>query len=132
MACTLLRSTGFAVLPEGCVRFPTMPCIGCMNGAGCSQVEVLSNTVRGALFSGGCEDGIILVAFSWCDHMQPTLRPAVLSNLLPSLSCKRSVHTQFSQITLKSLTHLFGLHLDNLSTILQIAVIKNYVCHICG
>ena len=38
-----------------------------MNGAGCAHVEVLSNTDRGALFSGGCEDGFVLVSFSSCD-----------------------------------------------------------------
>ena len=38
-----------------------------MNGVACSHVEVLSNTDRGALFSGGCEDGFVLVSFSSCD-----------------------------------------------------------------
>ena len=73
MACTLLRSTGFAVLPEGCVNFPTMTYIDCMNGAGCAHVEVLSNTDRGALCSGGCEDVFALVSFSSCDRFAADL-----------------------------------------------------------
>ena len=38
-----------------------------MSGVGCAHVEVLSNTDRGALFSGGCEDGFVLVSCSSCD-----------------------------------------------------------------
>ena len=38
-----------------------------MNGAGCAHVEVLSNTDRGALFSGDWEDGFALVSFNSCD-----------------------------------------------------------------
>ena len=88
--------------PEGCVNFPTTTYIGCMSSAGCSHVEFLSNTHRGVLFTGGCEDGFVLVSFSSCDH----LHPALISSLLPSFSCKQSVHSQLSQIMFNLLTPL--------------------------
>ena len=38
-----------------------------MNGVGCADVEVFWHTDRGALFSGGCEDGFVPVSVSSSD-----------------------------------------------------------------
>ena len=83
MACTVLRSTGFAVLPEGCVNVSTMTYIGCMNGVGCAHVEVFSNTDRGALSSGGFEDGFVLVSFISCDQFAADLEARGALQLAP-------------------------------------------------
>ena len=51
------RCTGCGKPPAGCISFPTMTYIGCMNGAGCVYPEGLSNTAVAAPWSGGNADG---------------------------------------------------------------------------